>query len=332
MELMDAINGRRSVRKFKPDPVPEDTLRSLVEAASMAPSGSNVQAWKFGLVTDPELVRVVDRFSPGMGGTPPAVIAVCTDRRYALERGGEFAAETMARLDAAYASQNIMLAAHALGLGTCAIKSYNEPAVRRLLRLPEHMELELLISLGYPDHEPRTPRRKGFDEIAFSNVWPDGEGVADAQPATAADSQPVTTAADSQPVAAAESAAPSIPAAPAISGASSSPLGCAAWHEAEYALDGDQLFDLLAYMLASAAGLEKEPAIYGPLRLAEASQRLASMMAGAAGSDAARLRELVNLIAARKNDCMTEPESFYRMVGEATLALVGETADGISAR
>lgn len=313
MELMDAINGRRSVRKFKPDPVPEDALRSLVEAASMAPSGSNVQAWKFGLVTDPELVRAVDRFSPGMGGTPPAVIAVCTDRRYALERGGEFAAETMAQLDAAYASQNIMLAAHALGLGTCAIKSYNEPAVRRLLRLPEHMELELLISLGYPDHEPRTPRRKGFDEISFSNVWPDGEGAADSQPA-------------------AESAAPSIPAAPAISGAPSSPFGCAAWHEAEYALDGDQLFDLLAYMLASAAGLEKEPAIYGPLRLAEASQRLASMMAGAAGSDAACLRELANLIAARKNDCMTEPESFYRMVGEATLALVGEAADGVSAR
>lgn len=313
MELMDAINGRRSVRKFKPDPVPEDALRSLVEAASMAPSGSNVQAWKFGLVTDPELVRAVDRFSPGMGGTPPAVIAVCTDRRYALERGGEFAAKTMAQLDAAYASQNIMLAAHALGLGTCAIKSYNEPAVRRLLRLPEHMELELLISLGYPDHEPRTPRRKGFDEISFSNVWPDGEGAADSQPA-------------------AESAAPSIPAAPAISGAPSSPLGCAAWHEAEYALDGDQLFDLLAYMLASTAGLEKEPAIYGPLRLAEASQRLASMMAGAAGSDAARLRELANLIAARKNDCMTEPESFYRMVGEVTLALVGEAADGVSAR
>lgn len=306
MDLLDAINGRRSVRKFKSDPVPEEALRSLIEAASMAPSGSNVQAWKFGLVTDPKLVRAVDRFSPGMGGNPPAVIAVCSDRRYALERGGVFATETMAQLDAAYASQNIMLAAHAMGLGTCAIKSYNEPAVRRLLQLPEHIELELLISLGYPDCEPRTPRRKGFDEIAFRDAWPVGEGLAETRPIAAS--------------AATEPAPPASPvAAPMSVPAESRNLG-------ERAFD-DELFDLLVYMVTSAAGLEKEPAIYGPLRLAEASRRLAAVMAHAidaapgSAAQAEHLRELAELIDARKNDCMTDAASFYGMLGDAALKL-----------
>ena len=317
MDLLDAINGRRSVRRFKSDPVPEEALRSLIEAASMAPSGSNVQAWKFGLVTDPELVRAVDRFSPGMGGNPPAVIAVCSDRRYALERGGVFAAETMAQLDAAYASQNIMLAAHAMGLGTCAIKSYNEPAVRRLLQLPEHIELELLISLGYPDCEPRTPRRKGFDEIAFRDAWSADEGLAEARPiAASAATEPAPTAS-----AVAEPAPPASPvAAPMSVPAESRNLG-------ECAFDDDELFDLLVYMVTSAAGLEKEPAIYGPLRLAEASRRLAAVMAHAidaapgSAAQAEHLRELAELIDARKNDCMTDAASFYGMLGDAALKL-----------
>ena len=56
-------------------------------------------------------------------------------------------------------------------MGTCAIKSFNEAAVRKLLKLPENLHLELLISLGYPAHEPAMPKRKETDEIAFFNTW-----------------------------------------------------------------------------------------------------------------------------------------------------------------
>ena len=328
MELFEAINGRRSVRKFKSGPVPEEALRTLIEAASMAPSGSNVQAWKFGLVTDPEQVRAVDRFSQGMGGNPPAIIAVCSDRRYALERCGEFAAECMARLDAAYASQNIMLAAHALGLGTCAIKSYNEPAIRRLLQLPERIELELLISLGYPDHEPRTPRRKGFDEIVFRDAWSAGGGSAEVQNEGRDHVDPSEVLCEGRDrVGSSESLGDEAPVAQPSGCRLPGAMGPCAMGQCSLA--GDELFDLLVYMAASAAGLEKEPAIYGPLRLAEVCQRLACMMArsldsagdGAASAQAAHLRELADLINARKNDCMTDSSSFYGMLGDAVLKL-----------
>jgi len=69
------------------------------------------------------------------------------------------------------AAENIMLAAVEYGLGTCAIKSYNEAAVRKLLKLPEHIHMELLISIGYPEGEARLPARKSLSEILSYNEW-----------------------------------------------------------------------------------------------------------------------------------------------------------------
>lgn len=174
MEFEDVARGRRSIRKFKPDPVPEELLREIVERGTWAPSASNMQAWRFGLITDPTVVRQIDRFSPGMGGNPPALIAVCSDLAYAQQRCGNKADE-LATMDASLAAENIMLAAYNKGLGTCAIKSYNDAVVRKILQLPESIHIELLITVGYPDHDPKMPRRKGLDVVAFSNVWPNSE-------------------------------------------------------------------------------------------------------------------------------------------------------------
>lgn len=171
MDINETIQTRRSVRAFSEKPVARETLEQLVEAGSWAPSGSNVQAWKFGIVTDPATVRKIDLFSPGMSGNPPALIVVCSDRNYALARGGKNAADYFATLDCAYASQNIMLSATALGLGTCAIKSYNDAALRTILSLPEHIIIELVIPVGYPANELKTPARKPLTDIVFYDTW-----------------------------------------------------------------------------------------------------------------------------------------------------------------
>ena len=170
-DLLTLMKSRRSCRHFLDKAVPCKLLETLIEAGRFAPSASNVQAWKFCLITDPDLVRKVDLFSPGLSGKPPVILAICSDREYAGKRGGVAASEILATIDASMAAENIMLEAVSLGLGTCAIKSFNNAAVRKLLKLPPQIEIELLLSIGYPDADPHIPLRKPLEEILFYNKW-----------------------------------------------------------------------------------------------------------------------------------------------------------------
>ena len=79
METMQALKERRSIRKFADRPVNREILTDLVEAACAAPSASNLQSWRFVMVTDPELVRKVDLVSPGLSGHPPVILVICSD-------------------------------------------------------------------------------------------------------------------------------------------------------------------------------------------------------------------------------------------------------------
>jgi nitroreductase len=168
LEVWEAIQGRRSIRAFKLDPIPEELLRNLiVRAAIWAPTGGNAQTWRFAVVTDPDLIRKVRMVSPGLLSTPPAVIAVCQNLDEVKKRGGELGTTTLAFMDSAMAAQNIMLAAYAEGLGTCAIASFHAGAIRQILRLPAAILPQLLISLGYPAIRARAPTRNA--EVMWFN-------------------------------------------------------------------------------------------------------------------------------------------------------------------
>ena len=172
MEFQEVLTKRRSIRKFKDTTVSREILMDLVEKATLAPSASNLQAWRFCIIDDPDLVRKVDMFSPGISGKPPVIIAICSDYAYAESKtSGTNYKSYGCMMDASMAAENLMLAAVDKGLGTCAIKSYNDGAVRKLLKLPEHLHLEILLTLGYPDADPKMPARKGLDEVAFFNSW-----------------------------------------------------------------------------------------------------------------------------------------------------------------
>ncbi|MFU0832444.1 MAG: FMN reductase (NADPH) [Oscillospiraceae bacterium] len=169
MEISDAIKQRRSIRKFSTQPVSKELLLELIQAGAVAPSASNLQACQFIVINDPELVRKVDLFSPGLSGKPPAIIAICSDMNYVREHGSPNSEIYGCMMDASMAAENIMLKALDLGLGTCAIKSYNTEAVRKILKLPEHFRMELLISVGYPDGEVKPRRLRPLDEILHWN-------------------------------------------------------------------------------------------------------------------------------------------------------------------
>ena len=171
MNVTEAINTRRSIRKFKDTPVGHDLLLRLADAGRLAPSASNLQAWKFIFLTEKELVGKISLFSPGLSGNPPIILIICSDMAYALEHGSRNSEIYGCMMDASMAAENIMLKAQEEGLGTCAVKSYNDAAVRKILNLPDTYRIELLLSIGWPDGEPQIPRRKKLEEVVTFNGW-----------------------------------------------------------------------------------------------------------------------------------------------------------------
>lgn len=164
MEVYDCITKRRSVRVYEKREVSDEFLRKLVDAGRWAPSGSNIQPLHYIIIRTPEQIMKVKAFTPGMLNEAPAMIAVCTDLELAKRKGGKLGRE-LAILDAAMAAQNILLMATELGLGTCVIRSFNQEAVQTVLKLPETIVPQLLVSVGFPARIPKPPRRKALETI-----------------------------------------------------------------------------------------------------------------------------------------------------------------------
>ncbi len=170
MDTLEAIFTRRSVRAFTEQPLEPQALRQVLQAGMAAPSGGNLQAWGFVVVQSPERLAGLRSLAPGIIGKPTAVIAICFDEGRARRLGGS-GSEHMARLDIGLATQNMLLAAHAIGLGACPIGSFHPQAVALFLGLPEGVQPILLLALGSPKVKPTSPGRRPPTEILFAERW-----------------------------------------------------------------------------------------------------------------------------------------------------------------
>jgi nitroreductase len=170
MDTLEAILTRRSVRAFTPEPVPEEMVRDVLQAGVAAPSGGNVQAWGFVLIRSPERLAGLRSLAPGIIGEPAVVIAVCLDGGRAARLGGA-GGERLAWLDIGLAIENLLLAAHNLGLGACPVGSFHRQAVAAFLGLPPEVQLVVLLALGYPRIKPTPPGRRPMPEVCFLEEW-----------------------------------------------------------------------------------------------------------------------------------------------------------------
>ncbi|KXB01613.1 hypothetical protein AKJ44_02330 [candidate division MSBL1 archaeon SCGC-AAA261F17] len=163
MEVLEAIRTRRSIRKYKERSVPEDLVKKILEAGRWAPSASNAQPWNF-IVLRSQGVRedVAEATTYGKFlAEAPIGIAVVTDPE----------ASTHPVEDGAIATQNMLLAAHALGLGACWIGAYGstyEDEVKEILDVPKNKRLLSIVSVGFPDQSPKSSR-KNLEELASEN-------------------------------------------------------------------------------------------------------------------------------------------------------------------
>jgi nitroreductase len=165
-EVLKAIRNRRTVRRFKSNPVDEEMLQMILEAGRWAPSFSNLQPWKFIVIRDSALKTALDKEARKsvlhLGiNQAPVVILVCVDRRidplHAIEAG-------------AAAAQNMTLAAHSLGLGAGWIGIWGteaETSIQQLLKLPETVRAVSLLPIGVPDESPEGHRKPLEDFTQF---------------------------------------------------------------------------------------------------------------------------------------------------------------------
>lgn len=172
MECLEAIKGRRSVRKFKDTPVDKEIIKELLDAAQMAPSAGNLQARDFIVITNKITKQKLAKAALDqtfIEKAPCIIVAVANIERSSriYKTRGEF----YAIQDATAGIMNLLLAAYSRGLGTCWVGAFDDNAVSKILGLPCQIRPIAIIPVGYSEEEPAAPQRLGFERIVHWETW-----------------------------------------------------------------------------------------------------------------------------------------------------------------
>jgi len=199
--IMDSIKKRRSIRKYSSRKVSTNILRQVLEAAGWAPSAHNAQPWRFIVLTGAPLKRVLseamadvwvaDMIKDGVASEArenqrktsverfahaPVLIVACLTMQDMLRYADESRQKSehdLAVQSLGAALQNLLLAAHANGLGACwfCAPIFCKEVIRKILKIPDDVEPQALITLGYPAEKPRAPSRKPLETYSYVDCW-----------------------------------------------------------------------------------------------------------------------------------------------------------------
>lgn len=164
MDVFDAIHARRSVRQFKPGPVPREHLRKIVAAGIEAPSGCNQQLRRYVIIDDPAVMDAIRPASRALQSAPAAIAIVMDPRATPY---GEFWVQ-----DASAAMQNMLLAAVGLGYGACWVEGALrrcEDDLKQTLNVPAELKLWSILPVGTPAELPDRPDKSQPDEVVYYN-------------------------------------------------------------------------------------------------------------------------------------------------------------------
>jgi len=158
MDALTALRTRRSIRTYQDRPVPREALETMVDCARLAATARGVQPWEFVVVTDASLraqLAEITEYGKFIAQAPAAVVVLCSDTKYYLE-------------DGCNATENLLVAAAALGLGTCWVAGDKKPyadAICRLVGAPAGYKLIATVAVGYADESPTPPKRPLSDVL-----------------------------------------------------------------------------------------------------------------------------------------------------------------------
>jgi len=179
MDVMEAIRGRRSVRSYRRDPVPEENLQAVLEAVRWSPSWANTQCWEVIVVRDlnlrTELTQALPKGNPGLSAMTeaPLLLVLCGKKGVSGYYKGQSATVKgdWLMFDVGIAMQSLSLAAHALGLGTVVIGLFDHNKVEAILGVPQGVEVVAMTPLGFPATTGSPPKRKEISAFVYHDRY-----------------------------------------------------------------------------------------------------------------------------------------------------------------
>ena len=185
MDVLDAIMGRRSIRRYKSNPVDDAKIKTVLEAAHWAPSWGNKQCWRFIVVRDQETrskiadtlmkIRVENELVENAAAKgirqAPVLIVVCAEKGQAGFRSDGTPVtdkgDVWYMFDVALAVENLALDAHSVGLGTVIVGGFDTTRVEEILGVPDGYRVVTMTPLGVPDHAGQVSPRKDLAEVTY---------------------------------------------------------------------------------------------------------------------------------------------------------------------
>ena len=170
MDLLKAIKTRRSIRRFKPTKVPDNLINLVIDAARRAPSANDMQPWEFIIVKDKRVKEQLAKthvWSSFIKDAPVCIVVL----------GNEKVSPSFFVIDASCATENLLLAAHGLGLGACWVAVYDscnsnsEKYVRNVLNVPPHLRIIAMVPIGYPDEKAAPRNLRELNKMVHFNKY-----------------------------------------------------------------------------------------------------------------------------------------------------------------
>lgn len=161
---IEIVLSRRSIRRYDKKEIPRETLEKILEAGRQAPSAMNRQPWHFIVITDYEIKKELSKglFNRFVKNSPVTIVGCAStsffDRKWSI-------------IDTTIALENMVIAAWALGVGSCWIGDFKEEKVKRLLNVPDNWKIVALITFGYPAEQPHRRSKKKMERIIGFNKF-----------------------------------------------------------------------------------------------------------------------------------------------------------------
>lgn len=173
MNVFEAVQLRRSVRAFAEDEVSDEAVERLLEAARWAPSAGNIQPWEFVVVRKPETKRKLAKAALDQNfiEEAPVAIVVCVDHARSGQGYGDRGISLYCIQDAAAATENMLLAACALGLGACWVGAFREDEARAAINAPRDVRPVAIIPVGHPAESPMPPHKRPLKDMVHRETF-----------------------------------------------------------------------------------------------------------------------------------------------------------------
>lgn len=173
MDVFEAIKGRRSIRAFEEQPISEEEISKLIDAARWAPSAGNIQPWEFVIVRNQKIKHglATAALDQTFIEEAPVVIVICANQMLSARGYGSRGVNLYCLQDTAAATQNLLLAAHALGLATCWVGAFEEEEARKILNIPRGVRPVAIIPVGHSAEKPLARSKRSSSEIIHNETF-----------------------------------------------------------------------------------------------------------------------------------------------------------------